>query len=146
MIEISQLYEQAPRYLAGGVCASARANAAIGHPLYLARGEGSRIYDIVGREHIDMCMSHGASLLGHNHPRIKAAVAKALGPGIICSHETEHHVALARRVTELVPCAELVRFAGSGTEMSGTYLAHLTTVLGALAAIEQSPAPVSTTV
>jgi glutamate-1-semialdehyde 2,1-aminomutase len=61
-------------------------------------------------------MSHGASLLGHNHPAIKAAVAKALDLGVVCSYETEHHVALARRVTELVPCAELVRFAGSGTE------------------------------
>jgi len=61
-------------------------------------------------------MSHGASLLGHNHPRIKAAVGQAVELGIICSYETEHHVALAQRVTELVPCTELVRFAGSGTE------------------------------
>jgi len=116
MATVNQLYEQAQQYLAGGVCATARANAAIGHPLYVARGDGPRLYDVEGREYIDMCMSHGASLLGHNHPRIKAAVAKALDLGIICSCETEHHVALARRVTELVPCAELVRFAGSGTE------------------------------
>jgi glutamate-1-semialdehyde 2,1-aminomutase len=113
---LNQLYEQAQRYLAGGVSATARANAAIGHPLYVSRGDGPRIWDVDGREYIDMCMSHGASLLGHNHPRIKAALAKALDLGIICSYETEHHVALARRITELVPCAELVRFAGSGTE------------------------------
>jgi glutamate-1-semialdehyde 2,1-aminomutase len=113
---LSRLYEEAQRYLVGGVSATARANPAIGHPLYVARGDGPRLYDVEGREYIDMCMSHGASLLGHNHPRIKAAVAKALDLGIICSCETEHHVALARRVTELVPCAELVRFAGSGTE------------------------------
>ena len=116
MTSLSQLYEQAQRYLPGGVSATARANAAIGHPLYVSRGDGPRLYDVEGREYIDMCMSHGASLLGHNHPRIKAAVAQALDLGIICSCETEHHVALARRVTELVPCAELVRFAGSGTE------------------------------
>jgi len=113
---LSELYEQAQKYLAGGVCATARANAAIGHPMYVTRGDGSRIYDVEGRAYIDMCMSHGASLLGHNHPQIKTAVAKALELGIICSYETEHHVALAGRVTELVPCAELVRFAGSGTE------------------------------
>jgi glutamate-1-semialdehyde 2,1-aminomutase len=113
---LRQLYEQAQRYLPGGVSATARANAAIGHPLYVARGDGARIYDVEGCEYIDMCMSHGASLLGHNHPRLKAALAKALDLGIICSYETEHHVALARRVTEVVPCAELVRFAGSGTE------------------------------
>jgi len=113
---LHQLYEQAQCYLPGGVSATARANPAIGHPLYVARGDGSRIYDVEGREYVDMCMSHGASLLGHNHPGIKAAVKQALDLGIICSYETEHHVALARRVTELVPCAELVRFAGSGTE------------------------------
>lgn len=116
MTTIHQLYDQAQRYLPGGVSATARANAAIGHPLYVARGDGARIYDVEGREYIDMCISHGASLLGHNHPRIKAAVTRALDLGILCSYETEHHVALARRVTELVPCAELVRFAGSGTE------------------------------
>lgn len=116
MTTLRQLYEEAQRYLPGGVSATARANAALGHPLYVSRGDGARLYDVEGREYIDMCMSHGASLLGHNHPRIKAAVARALDLGIICSCETEHHVALARRVTELVPCAELVRFAGSGTE------------------------------
>jgi len=116
LTKLNQLYDQAQQYLAGGVCATARANPAIGHPLYVARGDGSRIYDVDGREYLDMCMSHGASLLGHNHPRIKAAVAKALDLGIIGAYDTEHHVALARRVTELVPCAELVRFAGSGTE------------------------------
>lgn len=116
MTTLHQLYEQAQRYLPGGVSATARANAAIGHPLYVTRGDGARIYDVEGREYIDMCMSHGASLLGHNHPRLKAALTQALDLGILCSYETEFHVALARRVTELVPCAELVRFAGSGTE------------------------------
>jgi len=61
-------------------------------------------------------MSHGASLLGHNHPKIKAAIAKALDLGIICAYETKYHSALAKRVTEVIPCAEMVRFAGSGTE------------------------------
>ncbi len=116
MTTVNQLYEQAQRYLAGGVCATARANAAIGHPLFVARGDGARVWDVEGREYIDMCMSHGASLLGHNHPQIKAAISRALDLGILCSYETEHHVALARRITELVPCAEMVRFAGSGTE------------------------------
>ena len=85
MTSVSQLYEQAQRYLPGGVSATARANAAIGHPLYVSRGDGPRLYDVEGREYIDMCMSHGASLLGHNHPRIKAAVAQALEMGILCS-------------------------------------------------------------
>jgi glutamate-1-semialdehyde 2,1-aminomutase len=111
-----KLYDTARQYLPGGVCATARANQAIGHPLYVSRGDGSRVYDLDGRDYIDMCTSHGASLLGHNHPKIKAAVAQALDLGILCSCETGYHAALARRITELVPCAEMVRFAGSGTE------------------------------
>lgn len=111
-----ELYDFAKLYIPGGVSASARANAALGHPLYISRGDGAKIYDINGREYIDMCMSHGASLLGHNHPSIKAAVSQALELGIICAYETEYHSALAKRITEMVPCAEMVRFAGSGTE------------------------------
>jgi glutamate-1-semialdehyde 2,1-aminomutase len=110
------LFKTAQRYLPGGVCASARANEAIGHPLYVTRGNGSKIYDLDGREYIDMLMSHGAAFLGHNNPKIKAAVSQALDSGVICSYETEHHIKLAKKLTELVPCAEMVRFAGSGTE------------------------------
>lgn len=111
-----RLYAFASRYLPGGVCASARVNEAIGHPFYVSRGDGALVYDLDGREYVDMCTSHGASLLGHNHPQIKAAVQEALELGIICAYETRHHSVLAQRVTELVPCAEMVRFAGSGTE------------------------------
>src|SRR5262245_53613891 len=116
MSSAEELFATARQYLPGGVTASARANPAIGRPFYVARGDGAYVYDLDGHAHVDMCVSHGASLLGHNHPRIKAAVARALEQGIICAYETEHHIALARKIAELVPCAELVRFAGSGTE------------------------------
>jgi len=110
------LYEIARQYLPGGVSASARTNVAIGHPFYVTRGDGSKVYDVDGREYIDMSMSHGASLLGHNSPKVRQAVLKALELGLVCSYETEYHSALAKRITEIVPCAEMIRFAGSGTE------------------------------
>ncbi|MCX6048657.1 MAG: aminotransferase class III-fold pyridoxal phosphate-dependent enzyme [Chloroflexi bacterium] len=116
MNSAEKLYEFAKQVLPGGVCASARVNQAIGRPFFVARGDGAYVYDLDGNQFIDMCTSHGASLLGHNHPKLKAAVAQALDLGIICSYETEHHSRLAQRVTEIVPCAEMVRFAGSGTE------------------------------
>lgn len=116
MTRAEQLYDQARRFLPGGVSATARQNRAIGRPFFVSRGDGARVFDLDGRPYVDMCLSHGASLLGHNHPRIVAAVGRALELGVICSYETEHHTALARRVCELVPCAEMVRFAGSGTE------------------------------
>jgi glutamate-1-semialdehyde 2,1-aminomutase len=129
MPSAEELFATARRYLPGGVTASARVNPAIGRPFYVSRGNGASVYDLDGREYIDICVSHGASLLGHNHPRIVAAVARALEDGIICAYETEHHVALAKKITELVPCAEMVRFAGSGTEtvMHGLRLARAAT-------------------
>ena len=112
----ASLYAQAQQVLPGGVCASARANVALGHPFHVSRGDGAGLFDLQGRRYVDMCTSHGASLLGHNHPAIKAAVQTALDLGILCACETEHQVLLAQRITELVPCAEMARFAGSGTE------------------------------
>jgi len=110
------LYETAQQVLPGGVTASFRVNRAIGRPFYVARGEGAYVYDLDGKPFVDMCTSHGASLLGHNHLQLKAAVAQALDLGIICSYESEHHTVLAQQVCDMVPCAEMVRFAGSGTE------------------------------
>jgi glutamate-1-semialdehyde 2,1-aminomutase len=124
-----RLFAEAQRFFPGGVTATARANRAIGRPFYVARGDGPYVYDLDGREYVDLCVSHGASLLGHNHPRIRAAVAQALELGVICAYETPHHLALARLIAELVPCAEQVRFAGSGTEtvMHGLRLARAAT-------------------
>lgn len=129
MTKHDDLYQHAQQLLPGGVSASFRVNKATGQPLYLSHGDGARIYDVDGREYIDLCVSHGASLLGHNHPPIKAAYQQALELGILCSYETAHQSALAQRVTELVPCAEMVRFAGSGTEtvMHGLRLARTAT-------------------
>lgn len=129
MSKSATLYQQAQQFLPGGVSASFRVNKATGQPLYLTHGDGARLYDVDGREYIDMCVSHGASLLGHNHPAIKAAYQQALDLGIICSYETEHQTLLAKRMTEMVPGAEMVRFAGSGTEtvMHGLRLARTAT-------------------
>jgi glutamate-1-semialdehyde 2,1-aminomutase len=116
MNTVEKLHDFARCYIPGGVCASYRTNPAIGHPFYVSRGEGPYVYDLDGRQYVDMCMSHGAALLGHNHPAINAAVAKALEVGTVCAYETEYQSALARRISEMVPGAEMVRFAGSGTE------------------------------
>jgi glutamate-1-semialdehyde 2,1-aminomutase len=112
-----QQYEFARQYLVGGVSSSVRLCRAFGdRPFYVARGEGAKVYDVDGRAYIDLCTSHGASLLGHKHPKIVAALQQTAEMGIICSYETEFQGALAQKIVELVPCAELVRFSGSGTE------------------------------
>ncbi len=111
-----ELFQTAREVLPGGVSATARRNAAIGHPFYISRGDGATVFDLDGKPHVDLCLSHGASLLGHNHPAIKAAVQRALDLGIVCAAETEHQVALAQKLRAMVPCAEMSRFSSSGTE------------------------------
>ncbi len=110
------LFDFAGRYLVAGVSGSARFNAALGHPLYLTRGDGCRVYDVDGRSYIDYNLSHGATFLGHNHPKIRKAIEQALDMGVICAYDTEYHSRLAERLCTLVPCAEQVRFANSGSE------------------------------
>ncbi len=111
-----QLWQRAARSLPGGVNASARFDRALGHPLFVARGEGAYLYDVDGNRYVDYCMSHGATLLGHGHPAIVEAVQKALEMGILCSSETEHQVALAERLKELFPETDMVRYTCTGTE------------------------------
>jgi glutamate-1-semialdehyde 2,1-aminomutase len=106
----------AKQSLASGVSSSTRVNQALGHPLYFDRAAGCRLWDLDGREYIDLCCSHGATLLGHGDSRIRAAVASAINRGAPCSYENEQHAELAELLCQSVPCLDLVRFTGSGTE------------------------------
>jgi glutamate-1-semialdehyde 2,1-aminomutase len=111
-----RLCEVAKEHLAGGVSAAARIHASLGRPFMTARGEGGWVYDVDGKGYIDLNTSNGASLLGHGHPAIRRAVEHALELGVLCAHETVYQAQVAGQIAELVPCAELVRFSGSGTE------------------------------
>src|SRR5438067_1182751 len=116
MSRVTQQYEQARQYLAGGVSASTRLNRAVGHPLYFDRAAGCRVRDLDGREYIDLCCSHGATLLGHGDARVRRAVEAVLDRGAACSYENELHAELARLLCATVPSLERVRFTGSGSE------------------------------
>jgi len=100
MTKREELYAAASRYLVGGVSSSIRNTPVCDYPLYIGRGEGSRIWDVDANEYIDYCMSHGASFLGHNNPVIKKAIQKALQMGTICSYETEYQGSSPRRSAE----------------------------------------------
>src|SRR4051794_197235 len=116
MSRVVEQFERAQQYLAGGVSASTRLNRALGHPMYFDRAEGCRVWDLDGREYLDLCCSHGATLLGHGDRRVRRAVEAVLDRGAACSYENELHAELARLLCETVPCLERVRFTGSGTE------------------------------
>ena len=110
------LFERAQKHLVGGAVAGGRYNPLLARPLYVSRGDGSRFWDVDGREYIDFFTGSGATFLGHNHPAINDAIRQALEVGIICNGETVHHSQLAEMIADAVPCAEKIRLQNSGTE------------------------------
>src|ERR1044071_2848858 len=78
---VEEQYQEACRYLAGGVSASTRLNRAVGHPMLFDRAGGCRLWDLDGKEYLDLCCSHGATLLGHGDERVRRAVEGVLARG-----------------------------------------------------------------
>ena len=125
-----ELFQDAQRYLPGGVNSPVRAFKAVGgNPLFITRGQGSRIYDEDGNEFIDYVCSWGALILGHSHPKVVAALKKAVAHGTSFGAPTELETTLAKMVCAAMPSMEMVRFVNSGTEatMSAIRLARAVT-------------------
>ncbi|PYT07218.1 MAG: aspartate aminotransferase family protein [Acidobacteria bacterium] len=123
----SRLFQQARRYIAGGVNSPVRAFRAVGgEPVFIRRGAGSRVWDSEGREYIDYLGSWGPLILGHCHPRIIAALEETCEAGTSFGMPTEIETELARRVAEAFRAVETLRFVNSGTEatMSALRLAR----------------------
>lgn len=112
------LFDRARGVLASGVSASMRLHPYLGRPFYASRGDGAYLYDLDGRRFIDFNVSNGATMLGHNHPGVRAAIEEGLGAGIITAAETPYHERLAETLTDIIPAAERVRFASTGTEVT----------------------------
>jgi glutamate-1-semialdehyde 2,1-aminomutase len=112
-----QLFERAQLSIPGGVNSPVRAWRGVGGtPRFIVKGEGSRIYDADGNEYIDYIGSWGPLLLGHRHPEIVEAVAKALEGGTSFGAPTEREIELAETIRTLVPSLEMLRLVNSGTE------------------------------
>src|SRR5690348_16296690 len=112
-----QLFERAQKVIPGGVNSPVRAWRGVGgSPAFMARGEGSHVFDADGNEYIDYVGSWGPLLLGHRHPVILAAIEEALKTGTSFGAPTEREVDLAEVICEAVPSIEMVRLVNSGTE------------------------------
>ena len=121
------LFALATELIPGGVNSPVRAFRAVGgEPVFIARAEGSRLFDVDGNAYIDYVGSWGPMLLGHNHPEVRAAVAEALADGASFGAPTAREVEMAQLVVECVPSVEMVRMVNSGTEatMSAIRLAR----------------------
>jgi glutamate-1-semialdehyde 2,1-aminomutase len=86
------------------------------YPIFVERAAGAHKWDVDGREYVDYSGGHGALLLGHNHPRVVAAVAEQLQRGTHFGACHELEIVWGRCVQRLIPSAERVRFTSSGTE------------------------------
>jgi len=122
-----KLFRQAQRYLPGGVDSPVRAfNAVGGRPLFIQRGQSSKVYDADGNEYIDYVCSWGPLILGHAHPRVVKALRDAASLGTSFGTPTELETTMAGMICKAVPSIEKIRFVSSGTEatMSAIRLAR----------------------
>jgi glutamate-1-semialdehyde 2,1-aminomutase len=123
----AKLFARALRVIPGGVNSPVRAFAAVGGgPVFFRRGAGSHVWDEDGREYVDLVGSWGPLILGHAHPVILDAVARAAKDGTTFGAPTEGEVELAEAIVDAVPSIESVRMVSSGTEatMSAVRLAR----------------------
>ena len=121
------LFAQAQKYIPGGVNSPVRSFRAVGGtPPFLAKGAGSRVWDVDGNEYIDYLGSWGPLVLGHSHPAVVEAVKKAAEGGTSFGAPVAQEVELAQMICEALPSVESVRLVSSGTEacMSAIRLAR----------------------
>ncbi len=113
----ASLTARARDVLVGGVNSPVRAFGAVGgDPVFVERMAGPFVYDVDGREYVDMVGSWGTAIVGHAHPAVVAAVQDAATRGTSFGACCEAEVELAEIIAGALPSIELVRFVNSGTE------------------------------
>lgn len=120
-------FEEAKQYIPGGVNSPVRAFKSVGlTPVYVERGEGSRIYDIDGNSFIDYVCSWGPLIMGHAHPAVVKALQETAAKGTSFGAPTLMETVMAKTVVERVASVDIVRMVNSGTEatMSAIRLAR----------------------
>ena len=111
------LFAKARRLMPGGVNSPVRAFRAVGgDPLFMASGKGATMTDVDGKSYIDYVLSWGPLILGHAHPEVVEALARAAETGTSFGACTPREVELAERIVEAYPSIERVRLVNSGTE------------------------------
>ena len=122
-----KLFYKACEVMPGGVNSPVRAFKSVGcNPLFVKKGNGSKIWDADGNEYIDYVASWGPLIFGHAHPQIVEALKRQVELGTSYGASTELEIELAEQVVSLVPSLEVVRMVNSGTEavMSAIRLAR----------------------
>jgi glutamate-1-semialdehyde 2,1-aminomutase len=111
------LFGRAAKLIPGGVNSPVRAFKSVGrNPLFIDRGEGSRIYDVDGNSYLDYVMSYGPLLFGHAPAEVIEAVGRAATKGTSFGASTPGELEFAELLTSMIPSIEKVRLVNSGTE------------------------------
>jgi glutamate-1-semialdehyde aminotransferase len=103
----TQCYSKGPTLYTRGVA-----------PIYLQRGDGCRVWDVDCNEFVDLGMGLWAVTLGHNHPAHVAALGKALREGTQMTLMQPQEVEVAEALTDVIPCAEMVRYGKNGSDVT----------------------------
>jgi glutamate-1-semialdehyde 2,1-aminomutase len=112
-----KLFRKAQKYLVGGVNSPLRAFKPVGgNPLFISKGQGSRVKDADGREYIDYVGAYGPLILGHAYPKVISAIKKAIAGGSVFGAGTEAEIELAKEICAAFPSLKLLRLTNSGTE------------------------------
>ena len=126
MTRSEQLFEKAQKVMPGGVNSPVRACRSVGtYPRFLDRGLGSHVWDVDGKEYIDLIGSWGPLILGHCCEAVEQAVGEAIRKGLSFGAPTAAEVDMAELVCDMTGI-EMVRMVNSGTEavMSALRLAR----------------------
>lgn len=111
-----QRYERAQRTLAGGVSSGLRRSARP-YPLYFSKGQGAIVEDVDGNSYIDFGLAWGPLILGQSPPHIVQAIREQVERGLTFGAQHDLEYLVSERLTEIIPCADLVCYANSGTEI-----------------------------
>ncbi len=109
-------FQRSARTLAGGVSSGLRRSARP-YPLFFDRGKGSRVWDVDGNQYLDFGLAWGPLILGQAPDSVVEAVAAQVRKGLTfgAQHDLEYEV--SELLNQIIPCADLVAFANSGTEI-----------------------------
>jgi glutamate-1-semialdehyde 2,1-aminomutase len=126
-LKSNMLFNAAKKLIPGGVNSPVRACGSVGgQPVFIEKGDKSRLYDVDGNVYIDYVLSWGPLILGHRPPEVIKALEKVLETGTSFGAPTALETELAQLVVDMVPSVDMIRMVNSGTEatMSAIRLAR----------------------
>ncbi len=127
MTRSHDLFQQAQKYIPGGVNSPVRAFRGVGgDPVFFKSAKGAYLIDEDNKQYVDYVGSWGPMIVGHSHPQVIQAVQEMVAQGLGYGAPTAIETEMAAKVCAMVPSVEMVRMVNSGTEatMSAIRLAR----------------------